>query len=156
MQKFTVLNTREIQQIKELLVGQFGCALPGEYVYLKSEKDKIMIIAKDLARINFSDLKIDKIGLYFGEMKKNQIRLSKEGAQILAREAGRKKLKNVVELNQEEVKEYFSGKDLEFNLGPENRLVLLQYRQEIMGCAQYKEGKILNFLPKLYRGKVIV
>lgn len=156
--KLAILNTREIQKIRELLRKEFGFALEEEYAWLKSDKDKIFVVAKDITMINLAQLNIDKIGLYFGEMNNNRLRLSKEGAQLLAREARQKKkvLKNVVTLTKEEVKHYFRGNDLEKDLGPENRLMLLRYENNILGCAQYKEKRIINFLPKIHRGEVII
>ena len=95
------------------------------------------------------------MGLYLGEVKPNQIRLSKEGAQLIVRLGGNK-VTNIVEINEEEVKEYFQGNDLIKDLGEKNRLIILKHKKEILGCASYKEGKILNFLPKIHRGTVIV
>lgn len=159
MQQLTILNNREVKEIKEQLQQQFDFSPTEDYAYLKSENhDRIFIINKDVAKIDFSKLRIDKMGLYFAEMKNNRVRLSKEGAQLLRMEAQskKKKIKNVVLLNQEEVEHYFKGNDLEKDLGAENRLILLQYQNDILGCAQYKDGKILNFLPKIHRGTVLV
>lgn len=158
MQQLAILNTRDIKRIKEQLIRQFGYAPTEEYAYLKSEKEKIFIINKDVARIELKNLIIDKMGLYFAEDKGTEIRLSKEGAQLLGREAqkNKKPLKNSVNLSIEEVQTYFQGQDLEKDLGGENRLVLLQYEKDVLGCSRYKEGKILNFLPKIHRGEVIV
>ena len=48
------------------------------------------------------------------------------------------------------------GLDLEKNIGPEDKPIIISYKNNILGCAQYKEGKILNFLPKIHRGEVIL
>ena len=103
-------------------------------------------------------MRIDKIGLYFAEIKHNQARLSKEGAQFLAKKANveKKELKNVVILNDKELKDYFQGLDLDKDLGSESKFVLLKYKQDIFGCAKYKEKRILNFLPKIHRGETII
>ena len=109
--------------------------------------------------MELKNLLIDRLGLYFAEVVKNgEIRLSKEGAQLLAREARQKKrvLKNTVSLDAEALKEYFQGQDLSIDLGPENKLVILQYQEDVLGCAKYKEKTILNFLPKIHRGEVII
>ena len=157
MQKLIILNTREIKRIKEVLLKMFGYALQEDYAYLRNEKERVFIINKDLANIDSSKLRIDKLGLYFAEVKNNQVRLSKEGAQLLANEAkkNKKQLQNVVELSEKEVKDYFQSMDLEKDLGAENKFVLLKFK-EVFGCAKYKYGKILNFLPKIHRGEVIL
>lgn len=158
MQSLTILNTREVKKIKELLLQQFGYALQEDYAYLKNEKNKIYLINKDAAKLDWKKLIIDKMGLYFAEDKEAEIRLSKEGAQLLAFEAkkNKKKLRNVVELTKEETKAYFQGIDIEKDAGSASRMVMPAYQKNVLGCARYKEGKILNYLPKTYRGEVLV
>lgn len=158
MQSLTILNTREVKKIKELLISQFGYALQEDYAYLKNDKDKIFLVNKDAAQLDWKKLIIDKMGLYFAEDKETEIRLSKEGAQLLASEAKRnkKKMFNVVELTMEETKSYFQGQDVQKDLGAHSKMIVLQYQDNILGCAKYKENKILNFLPKTYRGEVIL
>ncbi len=158
MQQLTILNTREVKRIKELLIAQFGYALQHDYAYLRNEKNKIYLINKDAAKLDWKKLIIDKIGLYFAEDQETEIRLSKEGAQLLMQEArkNKKTMPKAVELNIEETKMYFQGQDLEKDVGAGNKSIIIQYNGAILGCAKYKEGKILNFLPKTYRGEVIV
>jgi NOL1/NOP2/fmu family ribosome biogenesis protein len=153
MQQLNILNTREVKKIREQVIGQFGFFPKEDYAYLRNENNRIFLVNKDIARIELKKLKIDKIGLYFAEIMKNEeVRLSKEGAQIIGKGAK----SNVIELNEGEIKEYFQGSDLDKDLGNDNKLVLLRYKDDIIGCAKYKEGKILNFLPKINRGTVIV
>lgn len=158
MQTLTILNSKDIKRIKEIITTQFGHFLTTDYAYLRTDKDKIYLINKDVARIDWDKLIVDKAGMYFGEDKGNEIRLSKEGAQLLALDAHKNKveLKNVVELDGEETKRYFLGEDLLTDLGAESRLVLLKYNHDFFGCAKYKEGKILNFMPKIHRGDVVL
>jgi len=158
MQKIVILNSREIREIKEILVEQFGYALPEDYAYLQTEKDKIFLITKDLVKLDLDKLIVDKLGLYFAEINHGEVRLSKEGAQLLGDEARKNKvtLLNVVPLSAEEMKKYFAGENLIKDLGPEKKLVLLKFESNIFGCAKYKEGEILNYLPKNHRGEVII
>lgn len=158
MQQLTILNHKDLKPLREQLLHDFGYFPEEEYAYLRSEKERIFIISKDIARIDLKKLIIDKLGLYFAEVHHSQVRLSKEGAQLLSLEAKekKKKLQNVVELTRDETETYFQGTDLEKDLGPDSKLVLLQYGQEILGCARYKEKKILNFMPKIHYGAVIL
>src|SRR3989344_6456422 len=148
-----ILNNKEIKKIKEQCVKQFGVFLKEDYAYLLNENERLFIINKDITRIDLKELRIDRFGLYFAEVKENQLRLSKEGAQLLAQESG--ELQHTVELTKEDVKAYFQGSDLIKDLGSESILVILKYLDNILGCARYKEGRILNFLPKMNRGEVI-
>ncbi|MBI2665303.1 hypothetical protein HYX12_01615 [Candidatus Woesearchaeota archaeon] len=159
MQQLEILNTREVKLIKDALMEQFGYFPEEDFAYLMNDKKRVFIVNKDIGKIELKNLIIDRIGLYFGEiMNDKSFRLSKEGAQLLDREAkeNRKKLDNTVDLTEKELKDYFQGQDLEKDLGGKNRLVLLYFNRDIIGCAKYKEGKILNFLPKIHRGEVIV
>src|SRR3989344_4600034 len=93
--------------------------------------------SKEITKVNLNNLKIDKIGLYFAEVQENQARLSKEGAQLLRLQ--NEQLQNVVSLNEVETKSYFAGKDLDKDLGEQNRMVILEHGQDILGCARYKD-----------------
>ncbi|MEK6937842.1 MAG: hypothetical protein AABX04_02240 [Nanoarchaeota archaeon] len=158
MQTLTILNSKEIRQLKQQIEIQFGYAPQQDYAYLRTEKEKIFLINKDVAKVDWDKLIVDKMGLYFGEDLGEEFRLSKEGAQLLGAEAQKHKvkLKNVIELSKEELKHYFTGADLPKECGQESRLILLRYKEDILGCARYKEGKILNFMPKIHRGEVIL
>src|SRR3989344_4473447 len=108
MQKINILNTREIKKIRELTTEDYGYFPEEDYAYLQSEKGKIYLVNKYVGRIDLKKLRIDKLGLYFAEIKDDNVRLSKEGAQLLGKlaEKNKKKLKNVVELDKEEMKKY--------------------------------------------------
>jgi NOL1/NOP2/fmu family ribosome biogenesis protein len=158
MSKLIILNTREIKKLREMVTDSFGYFFKRKYVYLRNDKNKVFIINRDIDKIDLAKLRIDRMGLYLAEMKKGQCRLSKEGAQLLVKEAeeNNEKLKNVVDLDDKEVKEYFKGLDLDKDLGDENRFMILKFCNDTIGCAKYKNGKILNFLPKIHRGEVII
>lgn len=160
MQKLKILNTRDIKAVKEQLIKQFNYALEGNYAYLQNEKNRIFIINRDVAQIDLDKLRIDRIGLYFAELRLGQIRLSKEGAQLLVNEARQRnnesKIKNIISLTKAETRAYFAGVDLKKNVGEESRLAILTYENDVLGCAAYKESTIINFLPKIHRGEVIL
>ena len=152
------LNNKEIKKIRESFLEEYGYFWQEDYGYVLSEKERLSIISKDIAAMDLKQLRIDKIGLYVAEIKNNQVRLSKEGAQLLAQEAGKHKiaLKNIHRLSAKEVQDYFKGLDLAKELGAESKLIILQHHDNVIGCARYKDGKILNFLPKIHRGEVIL
>lgn len=152
MQQLQILNTRELKPIKELLKEQFDYSLDEDWAFLLNEKGRLFTITKDLSRLDLKKLKIDRYGLYFGEFRNDELRLSLEAAWLI----GQKAKKNIVELTNEETKEYFLGEPLFKDLGEEKKFVLLRFNQDILGCAKYKDRKILNFLPKIHRGEVIL
>lgn len=158
MEKLIILNTREVKRLKKEVVEQFGAFFTGEKAYLRNDKGRVFLVNREISDVDCSKLRIEKAGLYIAEMKKGQVRLSKEGAQLLGKEAKKEgiALQQIAELSKGEVKRYFKGEDIVRDLGETNKLVLLQYQNDILGCARYKEGKILNFLPKIHRGEVIL
>ncbi len=150
-----ILNSREVKKIQHNLIEQFGTKLEGEYAFFQNKKNKVFICTKDLAKIDFDRLRIERFGLYLGEIS-DEFRLSKEGAALFVTAAAKKGNKvETIAISKEELIDYFRGNDLDKELG-ENRFVILDYEGNVIGCAKYKEGKILNFLPKIHRGTVIV
>lgn len=148
MPALKILNTREVKKIKELLKKQFNFSSPLDYVFLLNSQKKLFILSRDLlSQINLAKLSILKSGLYFGELKKGELRLSMEGAWLI----GKKAKKNVFVFNKEEVKKYFQGEGLSKDLGEERRYLLLKFGEDVFSCARYKEGRIINFLPKAHR-----
>jgi len=151
MQKLNILNTREIKQIKIKLKEQFDYDYQEDYAFLLNRKDKLFVVNKDISRVDLQKLKVDKYGMYFGELK-NELRLSMEAAWLI----GKKAQKNIVEINETELKSYFLGEELDKDLGVENRFVLLKFQNDVISCAKYKDQKILNFLPKIHRSKEVL
>lgn len=152
MQKLTILNTREVKKIHHLLEKQFQFTEKLPYTFLLNNKDRLFIINPDLSRVDLDKLKVDRYGLYFGELKNQELRLSLEGAQLV----GKKAKKNLLTLTKSETQEYFLGKYLEKDLNQPNHWLLLKYKKDILGCAKYKKRKIINFLPKIHRTPDII
>ncbi len=143
-----ILNTRDLKQLKKTLHEQFGFEGELNYAFILAENNKLYLISKELARVDYQKLRVDKWGLYFGEQRSDGIRLSPEGAQLL----GKKITKNVVDLTKEEVQTYFLGEDLDKECAVEgNPYVILKYKSDVVGCAKYKEKRILNYHPKAHR-----
>jgi NOL1/NOP2/fmu family ribosome biogenesis protein len=144
-----ILNTREIKHIQELIHKQYSCKLETKYTYLKDQKNKIYIIHSDIAKIEFESLKINTIGLYFAEINKHgELRLTMEGSQLIGPTAK----KNTIELNQEQIEQYFKGEEVEINKEIEDQpFLIITKNTDFFGAAKYKEGKLLNYLPKAHR-----
>jgi NOL1/NOP2/fmu family ribosome biogenesis protein len=158
VQETKILNTREIKRINELLAENFGYFPKTELVFFQNNKNRIFLVNKDIEKLNLYNLIVDKFGFYFGELKDNTFRLSKEGAEFLFLKAKKDhvSLKNVLELNVDEVKSYFTGTDIEKDLGSDNKPLILTFKGNCLGSTRYKDKKILNFLPKINRGDVIL
>jgi len=145
--KLEIQNTRFVKEVHKLLSSQFSFDDRLDYVFLKNDKGKVFIVSKDIGEIDYSKLRINTMGFYLGELKNNEFRLSMEGCSLI----GKKCSKNVVDLDEKQMKWYFEGLDFEMDLGDENRFVILKFKDDFIGCAKYKAGKIFNFMPKEHR-----
>lgn len=149
--KLKILNKKAVKEILALIKKQFDADLNmDDYAFLKTEKDKIYIVNRDIDKIDFQRLRIDSIGSYFAFIKNNKIRLSIEGSQLI----GKKAKSNVYELNDNEVKEWMQGQDI-LTKETSEAFVLIKHKNDFLGTGKIKQGKILNFIPKGRRLKTV-
>jgi len=146
MQKLKILNKKEAKKILSMLEKQWGFKEKPDYAFLETEKGKIYIANKEIFNLDLSKIKINSVGMYFAEARAG-IRLSIEGSQIV----GKKATKNVVELNDKEAKQWLMGIDIDKKADAED-FVILKHGDDFLGSGKAtKEGKILNFVPKVRR-----
>ncbi len=143
--KQKALNTKEVKQLMQLIKNNWGAELKLDYVFLRSDKDKLHIMNKDIKNIDISRLKVNSMGLYIGEFKNNQLRLTIEGSQLI----GPLSTKNVVDISKDQLKEWLKGNEIESKNG--NGFVIVRHENDYFGCGKAKEGKILNYVPKARR-----
>ncbi|NOZ80944.1 MAG: hypothetical protein GXP63_04685 [DPANN group archaeon] len=147
VQKLDLQNSREIKKIKRMLEDQFGFSGPLDYAFLKNHQQKLFIINPEVFRLNLDDLRVDKIGLYFGEVKDDTLRLSIEGSQLVGPHAS----KNIVVLDDPAVRQWMAGETVERAI-PGNPYVLIRNsRGDFLGCGKASKRGILNFFPKTRR-----
>lgn len=149
-----ILNKKQTKEIENLLEKQFGISfdLGKNYLIIKTRKERLYLVSKKFAEIKIN-FPLERTGLYFAEIKNNEIRLTLEGSQLV----GHLAKKNILELKKEEVEKYFLGNDLEIDLEREdNPFLILKYQNDFLGAAKYKNKKLINFLPKYYRKKELI
>ena len=152
MPELKFLNSKETKEILKLIEEQWGAKLKLDYTFAKNSKNRVFIVNKDINKIDFSKLRINSVGMYFCDLE-NEIRLSIEGSQII----GPKAVKNVVEINEEQTKEWLKGEDLEID-GKSNYsgFVIIKHNADFLGTGKYKENKILNYVNKGRRVSVSI
>jgi NOL1/NOP2/fmu family ribosome biogenesis protein len=150
MPQLKILNNKEIKQILKQIEQQWGAELKQDYAFLKNNKNRIFIINKDIEKIDLERLRINSIGLYFCEID-NGIRLSIEGSQII----GPKAEKNIVEITEEQVKQWLKGEDLEIKENNYSGFVIIKHKNDFLGTGKYKDGKVLNYVGKSRRVSII-
>ncbi len=145
------LNSKETKEILKLIESQWGAKLKLDCAFVKNSKSRIFIVNKDINKIDFSKLRINSIGMYFCDLE-NGIRLSIEGSQII----GPKATKNVVEINDEQVKQWLKGEDLEIeDKNNYSGFVIIKNKNDFLGTGKIKDNKILNYVNKGRRVNII-
>ncbi len=147
LNKWKVLNSKEVRAIAETVKQQWGYSLTLGCGFLEGRDGDIFLISRDVEKLDLERLRIDSLGLYFGQLRNGELRLSIEGSQIVGKAA----TKNVVDLNDEEFKLWFGGSDLEKDYGGCSGYVLVKHNDDFIGCGKCKDGRILNFVPKARR-----
>jgi NOL1/NOP2/fmu family ribosome biogenesis protein len=143
MKRLQILNKKNIKEILALMKKQWNAVVSLDYAFLKDTKDKIYIVNKEFVQVPLDKLRINKIGLYFGQLVHNELRLSIEGSQIVGKEAK----KNVLEASKEQSRKWLRGEDLKTNEDVSG-FVLIKHDKDFLGSGKFKQGGILNFVPK--------
>jgi NOL1/NOP2/fmu family ribosome biogenesis protein len=133
-------NIKEIYSIKDLKL---------DYIFYENSKGRIFILSNKFKEFEYEKLNINSLGLYFANYSKG-LRLSIEGSQII----GEKAKKGVVEVNDEDLREWLLGDDIPY-VGEEKGFVLIKNKKDFFGTGRVGSGKIWNFVPKERRFNVI-
>ncbi len=140
------LSARDLKPILALMKDQWGADIDFPWAWYQSSKNDLFVVSKDITKIDAQKLRINAVGLYLGEYKNHEIRLSIEGSQLI----GPKAKKNVVELDAQELRHWLRGEDLAKKTDASG-FIILKSSTDFVGCGKVKEGNILNFVPKARR-----
>ena len=174
MGEINIINNKKIREIQAILEAQWGTSLIGysaqhdtkhnssPYAFFLNSKSKIYLINNannELANIHFEKLRINSLGLYFGQLNNTEIRLSIEGSQLLGRTA----TKNVFELNKGLKELWVRGQDLPLtkekikDLGyneTDKIMFIMKYHETVkknddfIGCGKLVDNTIINYVSK--------
>lgn len=161
--RIEIFKKKEKEQFNQFIEDKYGFELKGQII--KQSTNKLRIFTGNLSEHELSILtgtvRVETAGLYLAtwdttnEVKKEEsIRFSFD-ASFLGKEA----TKNFLDLNDEQVKQWFRGEDidLEGQYPTESQdsqtYILLKYKNEMVGCGKLTQNKILNFVPKERRIK---
>jgi len=142
---YEVLNRKEAKKILELIKKQWDADFVTDKIFLKNQND-IFLVNRDVFSINLDTIRINSLGLYFGELFDNKLRLSIEGSQIIGPIAK----ENVVEINETELKQWLRGENIEKQFDSHSH-VIIKHKNDFFGCGKAKENVILNYVPKVRR-----
>lgn len=141
-----ILNQKERKEIEFQLENQFGVSkLPDKII--KTGKEKLRFFTGNFEEKEIQNLNkitfIEGIGLYIAKEERGEIRLTIEGANLLKDQIK----KNIFELNDEQIKIWTSGQDLQIKTGKKG-IFAIKYKNDFFGCGKISENKISNFIPK--------
>jgi len=142
---YEVLNKKEAKKILELIKKQWNADFVTDKIFLKNQND-IFLVSREVFSINLDTIRINSLGLYFGELFDYKLRLSIEGSQIIGPIAK----ENIVEINENELKQWLRGENIEKQTNA-NSYVIIKHKNDFFGCGKAKENLILNYVPKVRR-----
>lgn len=147
------LKSKERKNILLQLKEKFDCDIDSfkEYAFLLNEnKSKLYLTTKDVADLDLSTLKIDTIGLYFGQlMSGDDLRLSIEGSQLVGKTA----TKGIITLTDEEFSLWITGEDI-IKETEQTGFSIIKHNEDFIGCGKpvlderTNQTTIHNYIPK--------
>ena len=144
MQKLHALNHKELKNLKEYLLVQFGISSLPIGTYFINGEENIFYFTGSVTVLK-GHTSVNALGLYIGEYRHQSLRLSMEGAQLFSHLAS----KNILELSFQAVEAWFKGESIAVCASP--GWYLLSHDQHLIGCGQIKESKLINYCPKARR-----
>jgi len=146
MNHLKIFSQKEKQNIVEKLKKQFGIKNI-EGIFIKRGEERLFLFQGDFTQKQIQELErtipIERVGIYFGKIIHNEIRLSIEGVHLLKNQI----TKNIFELNKEQAELWMKGNELEIQTGKKG-FVMMKYKDNFLGCGKASELKITNFIPK--------
>jgi NOL1/NOP2/fmu family ribosome biogenesis protein len=150
MENLRVLNSKEKKRLLNLINEQFECDFDLDYEVFMNNRNRIFLLSKDFSKIEISKLRINSLGLYFGEVSEKEIRLSLDGSFIIGKTAKR----NVVSLDDEQARKWMAGEDIAVD-STLSGFVIIKNNDDFLGCGKISNGKLYNYVPKERRVKLI-
>jgi len=145
--KLTYLNSKELKKIKKILLERYDIKNALDCVLYCSQNNDLYLINNDMREISTENLRINTIGIYVAELKGTEIRFSIEGSQIFGKFAH----KNIYEIDSKLARMWMYGLDIpcnEIDYGRELVIIKNKENGDFLGSGRYKEGLILNHVPK--------
>jgi NOL1/NOP2/fmu family ribosome biogenesis protein len=147
--ELTILKSKESREFIRAVNAQWGASWKPEDCFVRNRQDKYFLITRELAKVKWETLRLSSVGLYVGEMHDDAVRLSVEGSQIVGPSA----TKNVIDVDHDAAMRWLKGDDIaiESKDGEFKGHVIVKMGKDFMGTGAYKEGHLINHVPKARR-----
>ncbi len=143
------INSKRMKEIRKILERDYGVDERLDYTFFISSKNDLYIMSNGIKDLPFDylDLRIHSIGIYFGELKHDEIRVSIEGSQIVD------KFSDIGTFNvsSEIARSWFKGNDIPcMDSSYDNSYVIVRNKDtsDVLGSGRCKDGILLNHVPK--------
>jgi len=150
-ERYSLLSKGKLKLVKKILFDSYGFSAPEDWIFLEKGKDKLWITTKSVVNTVLENLRVEIMGLFFGTLDGNSIRLHAEGAQLVGAGAS----KNVMSLSEEQALMYIKGYDLDIPNSLEHTYLLLKCSEGFLGAGKNNGKKIFCQGPKERRLKKI-
>jgi len=150
---FKIYSKQEKDVIVDKLRAQFGIVeLRGLIMGRGSERLFLYqgdLEPKEIMNLEHMRINIERCGIYFAKIHRDEVRLSIEGVHVLKDQIK----KNIYELDEEQAQKWMEGSEL--NVAPDMRgFVVMKHEDYFLGCGKASAEKIGNFVPKNRRLKI--
>jgi len=154
MQNLKFLNSKERKEFYKSLEKTYGFLgeLDGNLLLSPKEQKVYLLSGAELLEPGFDkELRIDRAGLYIAKYLSNGIQLNVEGSQLI----GPRSTRHILEIDEDHLEPWVKGQDFDLSLGESERingesgLFMVRFRDDFMGSAIIKEGKVRNQLSKI-------
>lgn len=138
------LNAKERKLVHEQLIQQYGYTGIFDYIVFTTEERKYYVATRNVEQFLNKNMRIERLGMYFGQDEHNELRLSIEGSQMIGPQATH----HVLELTTPQRDEWMLGKDIILNESIDHDFYIIRHGDDYMGSGKVKHGVLLNFVPK--------
>ena len=137
-----IFNARETREVIGILNEHFGSNFSTDCILLENNKRRMFLLNRDYGKIDEKKLRINNMGLYFCTRERDGFRLSLEGSQLINPK------KNFYLVTKEQAVKWISGESIKTDQTDLEGYVIVKYNGDIIGCGKFKQGEILNAVPK--------
>lgn len=145
--KLEILKRNKRKKLIGMIRENFGFDGDLNYDFLKSGKNRIWIVSKDVSLLDLRELDIARLGVYFCRTDfKELLKFSIEGSQIIGPECK----KRVLEIGEDKANRWIKGRDLKLGREPGIRegFILIRHQEDFLGCGKLVGKKVWNYVPK--------
>ncbi len=151
MNYLKIFSQKEKQSIVEKLKKQFGIEKVNG-IFVQRGTERLFLFQGELTQRQIQTLErtipIERVGIYFGKIIHDEIRLSIEGVHLLKNQI----TKNIFELDEKQAELWMKGNELEIQTGKKG-FIIMKFKDNFLGCGKASKLKIGNFIPKSRRLK---